>query len=123
MRSLLVAASTAALMLIACQPPEQPPVPPKPTDPTAAHALAFQPAEVIDAAIVSEGGSPTDAHVFELDVGAAGRATSDHARRELRELEDGPNRELGQGNCEAIAPGVACSHTCPSPSRTLRPHG
>ncbi|HXN33829.1 MAG TPA: hypothetical protein VN894_18295 [Polyangiaceae bacterium] len=74
MRCLLLAASPLVFVLGACQPPEQPPLaPPAPTDPTVAQALALQPAGVIDAAIVADGGSPLDATVFELDAGAGVR--------------------------------------------------
>jgi hypothetical protein len=66
----------AALGLAFCQPAEPPPVsPPKPTDPTSLAQLG--PAVVIDASIVTEGGTGWDGAGFELDTGATlGRAAS-----------------------------------------------
>ena len=54
------------LVLAACHQPEQPPVPPRPNNPTveqtiALQTIALQPVDVIDASIVSEGGQALDA--------------------------------------------------------------
>jgi hypothetical protein len=69
MCSRLAASMMVGLTFIACQPPEAPPlVPLTPNDPTA----ALQPADVIDASIVSEGGTAVDATMF-VDAGASGR--------------------------------------------------
>jgi hypothetical protein len=75
MRPLVFTASAATLLLVACHQPDQPPVPPKPTNPTNRAALAYFPAEVIDASIVSESGPVLnpDGHIFELDSGAVVR--------------------------------------------------
>lgn len=72
-RAVFVAAAVGvglglAVAAAACHPPpELPPVPPRPTDPT----MAYQPLEVIDASIVSEGGESVDAAINKLDGAAA----------------------------------------------------
>ncbi len=80
MRRLASICAFAALGLAFCQPAEPPPVsPPKPTDPTSLAQLgpAVVPAMVIDASIVTEGGTGWDGAGFELDTGATlGRAAS-----------------------------------------------
>jgi hypothetical protein len=64
----------AALALAFCHPTEQPPLPPpKPTNPTA--LVAQDPDLVIDASIVTEGGSTWDSE-FELDAGTGVRRTT-----------------------------------------------
>jgi len=74
MRS-IIAAATVVLVTAACHEPEQPPPapPPTPTNPTidstGAHTLAFGGTATIDASIVSDGGSDSDARVFLLDTG------------------------------------------------------
>jgi hypothetical protein len=73
MRLPLAASMMVGLTFIACQPPEAPPiVPPMPNDPTVSRTVALQPADVIDASIVSEGGTVVDATIF-VDAGASGR--------------------------------------------------
>jgi hypothetical protein len=62
--------SLAALALAFCHPTEQPPVPPpKPTNPTA--LAEHDPDWVIDASIVTDGGSSESG--FELDTGTGVR--------------------------------------------------
>jgi hypothetical protein len=58
--------ATAAIALVACRRPEQPLVPPRPTDPTNGLA-AYGPADLIDASIVKEAGPILDAAVANLD--------------------------------------------------------
>ena len=73
MRLPLAASMMVGLAFMACQPPEAPPlVPPAPKDPTVSRTVALQPADVIDASIVSEGGTAVDATMF-VDAGASGR--------------------------------------------------
>jgi hypothetical protein len=68
-----LASMMVGLTLIACQPPEAPPlVPPTPNDATPSRTVALQPADVIDASIVSEGGTVVDATIF-VDAGVGGR--------------------------------------------------
>jgi hypothetical protein len=54
----------------ACHHPEEPTVPPRPTNPTNS-PLAYQPLEVIDASIVSDAGLTLEAAIGVLD-GAGG---------------------------------------------------
>jgi hypothetical protein len=76
MRSLLASAAvvvstTTIWSVSACRQPEQPPlVPPAPTNPNVADKVAFQPADVIDASIVTEGGA-IDATGFEIEAAPA----------------------------------------------------
>jgi len=74
-RLVAMSAVVVGMELASCRGPEQPRVPPGPTNPTnaRAEAPAAAPAgEVIDASIVSEAGE-FDAAVLELDSGAAHR--------------------------------------------------
>jgi len=68
------ACAFAVLGLAFCHPAEPPPVaPPKPTDPSIAELIPG--GEVIDASIVTEGGTAWDGDSFGLDTGAGiGRA-------------------------------------------------
>jgi hypothetical protein len=69
-----LATSTVAVALCACQPPQEPRLPPTtPTDPSTEQTLAFQPADVLDASIISDGGPANDATAFELDAGLSAR--------------------------------------------------
>jgi hypothetical protein len=67
-------AAVALAVLGACHPTDQPPLPPpKPTDPSTLASMRPS-SEVIDASIVSEGGTSWDA-TFELDTGASATTT------------------------------------------------
>jgi hypothetical protein len=62
--------AVAGLGLACCDPMDRPPQPPpKPTDPTTALAERA-PADVLDASIVTDGGTGWDGAGFELDTGA-----------------------------------------------------
>jgi hypothetical protein len=65
MRALAVCVA-AAVAASACRRPEQPLVPPRPTDPTNALAT-YDPTDVIDASIVKDAGPILDAAVANLD--------------------------------------------------------
>ena len=80
-RGIALLVLTSWLAFGGCHQPENPPVEPKPIDPTNGRGVAFVRTNLIDASILSDGGGPADAMPFTLDTGAVDLRGAGSAQR------------------------------------------